>query len=280
MRHLNWKALKTKITVLFVQTAALIKRSDQQGASMTSTSSPSQEVALITGASRGIGRAIATSLADSGRFIYINYRSSEEAARATLEAVKKVGSNGALLGFDVTDQQAVESAIAGVIKDKGRIDILVNNAGINDDMLMVWMKSENWHRVIDTNLTGFYNVTKPVVKIMLSKRRGRIINITSASGQMGQAGQVNYSASKAGLIGATMALSREIAKRNITVNAVAPGFIETDMTKGLPMDQIARTVPAGRLGKPEEVAAAVTFLCSPEAGYITGQVLGINGGIC
>jgi 3-oxoacyl-[acyl-carrier protein] reductase len=247
---------------------------------MTSTSSPSQEVALITGASRGIGRAIATSLADSGRFIYINYQSSEEAARTTLEAVKKVGSDGALLGFDVTDQQAVESAIAGVIKDKGRIDILVNNAGISDDMLMVWMKSENWHRVIDTNLTGFYNVTKPVVKIMLSKRHGRIINITSASGQMGQAGQVNYSASKAGLIGATMALSREIAKRNITVNAVAPGFIETDMTNGLAKDQIAQTVPAGRLGKPEEVAAAVTFLCSPEAGYITGQVLGINGGIC
>ncbi|MCA1794212.1 MAG: 3-oxoacyl-ACP reductase FabG [Desulfobacteraceae bacterium] len=247
---------------------------------MTSFSSPTQQIALITGASRGIGRAIATSLADSGRFIYINYQSSEEAARTTLEAVKAAGSDGALLGFDVTDQAAAESAISKVITDKGTIDILVNNAGISDDMLMVWMRSENWHRVMDTNLTGFYNVTKPVVKTMLSKRCGRIINITSTSGQMGQAGQVNYSASKAGLIGATMALSREIAKRNITVNAVAPGFIETDMIKDLPKDQILKTVPAGRLGKPEEVAAAVTFLCSPEAGYITGQVLGINGGIC
>jgi 3-oxoacyl-[acyl-carrier protein] reductase len=147
-------------------------------------------------------------------------------------------------------------------------------------MLLVWMKSETWQQVMDTNLTGFFNLTKPVVKKMISKRRGRVINITSASGQMGQAGQVNYSASKAGIIGATMALAKEIAKRNITVNAVAPGFIETDMMDGLPLEQIVQSVPAGRLGKPEEVAAAVTFLCSPEAGYITGQVIGINGGLC
>ena len=155
----------------------------------------------------------------------------------------------------------------------------MNNAGIRDDMLMVWMKQDNWQRVLDTNLTGFYNVTRLVVKNMLSKRSGRIVNVASTSGQMGQGGQVNYSASKAGLIGATKALSREIAKRSITVNAVAPGFIETEMLDGLPMDEIKKTIPAGRLGTAEDVAAAVVFLCSKEAGYITGQVIGINGGM-
>lgn len=238
------------------------------------------EVALVTGAGRGIGRAIAVGLARSGRFVYINYKSNAQAAEETLKQVRDAGSDGALLPFDVTDEAAAQAALKSIYTEKGFIDILVNNAGIRDDMLMVWMKSENWQRVMDTNLTGFFNLTKPVVKKMLSKRKGRVINITSTSGQMGQPGQVNYSASKAGLIGATMALAKEIAKRNITVNAVAPGFIETDMVDGLPIEQIAQSVPAGRLGKPEEVAAAVTFLCSPEAGYITGQVIGINGGIC
>ena len=240
----------------------------------------SQETALVTGASRGLGRAIAVSLASSGRFVYINYKSNAAEAEKTLEMVRNAGSDGALLPFDVTCEAAAHGALDTVFKERGIIDILVNNAGVRDDMLMVWMKAENWHRVLDTNLTGFFNVTKPVVKKMLSKRKGRIINITSTSGQMGQPGQVNYSASKAGLIGATLALAREIAKRHITVNAVAPGFIETEMVEGLPLDQIAKMIPAGRLGKPEEVAAAVTFLCSKEAGYITGQVLGINGGIC
>ena len=238
------------------------------------------EVALVTGAGRGIGRAIAVALARSGRFVYINYKSNADAAEETLEQVKAAGSDGALLPFDVIDEAAAQAALKSIFKEKGFIDILVNNAGIRDDMLLVWMKSENWQQVMDTHLTGFFNLTKPVVKKMISKRKGRVINITSTSGQVGQAGQVNYSASKAGLIGATMALSKEIAKRNITVNAVAPGFIETDMVEGLPLEQIAQSVPAGRLGKPEEVAAAVNFLCSPEAGYITGQVIGINGGIC
>ncbi len=241
---------------------------------------PPQETALVTGASRGIGRAIAVGLAAQGRFIYINFQSNQAAAQTTLDLITEAGGSGALLPFDVTDQAAAQDAVKTILKEKGAIDILVNNAGIRDDMLMVWMKSENWQRVLDTNLTGFYNVTKPVVKKMLSKRYGRIINIASTSGQMGQAGQVNYSASKAGLIGATMALAREIAKRNITVNAVAPGFIETEMVDGLPLDQIAQSIPAARIGTPEEVAAAVCFLCSKEAGYITGQVLGINGGIC
>ena len=249
---------------------------------MTTDITP-QETALITGASRGIGRAIAVSLAASGRFVYINFQSNETAALETLAAVKANGGDGALLPFDVTDADAVNTAVKKVIKEKGGIDILVNNAGIKKDMLMVMMKPDSWQDVLETNLTGFYNVTKPVVKKMLSKRKGRIINITSTSGQTGQAGQVNYSASKAGLIGATKALAREIASRSITVNAVAPGFIETEMTDDLPekqLEQIAQTVPAGRLGKPEEVAATVAFLCTPEAAYITGQVIGINGGIC
>lgn len=241
---------------------------------------PYREVALVTGGGRGIGRAIAVGLAGSGCFVYINFRSNDLEAKKTLELVREVGSDGALLPFDVTDETSAHGALNTVFKEKGFIDILINNAGIRDDRLMALMKAENWQRVMDTNLTGFFNVTKPVVKKMLSKHKGRIINITSASGQMGQPGQVNYSASKAGLIGATMALSREIAKRNITVNAVAPGFIETEMVEGLPLDQIVQSIPAGRLGQPEDVAAAVCFLCSPEAGYITGQILGVNGGIC
>lgn len=239
-----------------------------------------QGIALVTGASRGIGRAIALGLAAQGNFVFINYQSNEKAAQTTLDLITEAGGTGALLPFDVTDQTAALAAVKAIIKEKGTIDILVNNAGIKEDMLLAFMKSENWQRVLDTNLTGFYNVTKPVVKKMLSKQYGRIINIASTSGQMGQAGQVNYSASKAGLIGATKALAREIAKRNITVNAVAPGFIETEMVDGLPLDEVAQTVPAGRIGTPEEVAAAVCFLSSKEAGYITGQVLGVNGGIC
>jgi len=247
---------------------------------MSKISSDSQETALVTGASRGIGRAIAIALAASDRFVYLNYHSNHTAAQQTLDQIKEQGGDGALLPFDVTDKQAAEAAIGKIIAEKDRLEILVNNAGIREDMLMVWMKEENWQRVLDTNLTGFFNVTRLVVKKMLPKRYGRIINISSTSGQVGQAGQVNYSASKAGLIGATMALAKEIAKRNITVNAVAPGFIETEMVEGLPLDQIAQSIPAGRLGLPEEVADAVLFLCSRKAAYITGQVLGINGGIC
>jgi 3-oxoacyl-[acyl-carrier protein] reductase len=247
---------------------------------MSKISNDQIETALVTGASRGIGRAIAISLAASGRFVYLNYQSNHKIAQQTLDQIKDQGGKGALLPFDVTDKEAAETAIGKIISEKGKLEILVNNAGIRDDMLMVWMKEDNWQRVLDTNLTGFFNVTRLVVKNMLPKRYGRIINISSTSGQAGQAGQVNYSASKAGLIGATMALAKEIAKRNITVNAVAPGFIETEMVEGLPLDQIAKSIPAGRLGQPEEVAEAVLFLCSKKASYITGQVLGINGGIC
>jgi len=243
------------------------------------TSDNTKQIALVTGASRGIGRAIAVALAESGRFVYINYASNKEAATQTLKEIKKKNGEGKLLGFGGTDKEKSEKAITQILKEKGQIDILVNNAGIRDDMLMVWMKKKNWQNVLDTNLTGFFNVTRLVVKNMLPKRSGRIINISSTSGQMGAAGQVNYSASKAGLIGATLALAREIAKRKITVNCLAPGFIETDMVEGLPLKEIAKSIPAGRLGKPDEVASAVLYLCSDGAAYITGQVLGINGGI-
>ncbi len=247
---------------------------------MNNISIGSIETALVTGASGGIGRAIARNLADSGRFVYLNYHSNEKCAQQTLDQIKKQGGNGALVQFDVKDRDAAETAVKKIISEKEKIDILVNNAGIRDDKLMVRMKEESWHQVLDTNLTGFFNVSRLVVKNMLSKRYGRIINISSTSGQIGQAGQVNYSASKAGLIGATKALAKEIASRNITVNAVAPGFIETEMVDGVPLEQIAQSIPAGRLGRPEEVADAVRFLCSRQAAYITGQVLGINGGIC
>ncbi|MFH2057515.1 MAG: 3-oxoacyl-ACP reductase FabG [Pseudomonadota bacterium] len=237
------------------------------------------QVALVTGASRGIGKAIAKSLADTGRFVYINFHSNIEKAQQTLDEIINDGGKAQLLQFDVTSKEESEKALEQIYDQHGQIDILVNNAGIRDDMLMVWMKKDNWQKVLDTNLNGFFNVTRLVVKRMLSKRWGRIINMTSTSGQTGQAGQVNYSASKAGLIGATQALAKEIAKRKITVNAIAPGFIETEMTQDLPLEQISKAIPAGRFGRPEEVAAAVIFLCSKEAAYITGQVIGINGGV-
>jgi len=237
------------------------------------------QIALVTGASRGIGKAIAKALSRTGRFVYLNYNSNREKAENTLEEIINHGGKAQLLQFNVSSKKESENAIKQIIKQKGKIDILVNNAGIRDDMLMVWMKPETWQNVLDINLTGFFNVTRLAVKHMLPKRFGRIVNISSTSGQTGQAGQVNYSASKAGLIGATKALAREVAKRDITVNAVAPGFIETEMTDDLKVKEIAKTIPAERFGKPEEVAAAIVFLCSKDAGYITGQVIGINGGI-
>jgi len=246
---------------------------------MTEERSDIDQIAIVTGASRGIGKAIAIALAKTNRFVYLNFSSNKKKASETLEEITNNGGKARLLQFDVTNQEESEKAIETIISEKGKIDILVNNAGINDDMLMVWMKKDNWQNVLDTNLTGFFNVTRLVVKNMLPKRFGRIINISSTSGQMGQGGQVNYSASKAGLIGATRALSREIAKRKITVNAVAPGFIETEMIDGLLVEEIAKIIPVGRLGTPQEVAATVVFLCSKDAGYITGQVIGINGGI-
>jgi len=240
----------------------------------------SPQIVLVTGASRGLGRAAAVALSGPDRFVYINYNSNETQARITLEMMEEKGGEGALLSFDVKDTDAALGAVKTIISDKGALDILVNNAGIRDDRLLAMMKQESWDNVLDTNLSGFYNVTKPAVKKMLARQWGRIINITSASGQVGQAGQVNYSASKAGLIGATKALAKEVAKRKRTVNAVAPGFIETEMVEGMAKEDIAGAIPAGRLGTPQEVASLIAFLCSEDAAYITGQVIGINGGLC
>ncbi|SMC56304.1 3-oxoacyl-[acyl-carrier-protein] reductase [Desulfocicer vacuolatum DSM 3385] len=237
------------------------------------------EIALVTGASRGIGRFVALDLAATGRHILINYIKNEAAAKDTLCSIENAGGSGEIICFDVADRDQTETTVKNILEKHKKIDILVNNAGITDDTLMVRMKPEKWQRVLDTNLTGFYNVTRFVVKSMIRKNFGRIVNITSTSGQMGQAGQVNYSASKAGLIGATKALSREVSSRNITVNAVSPGFIDTEMVKNLSLEEIAKTIPMKRAGTPREVASAVTFFCSHQASYITGQVLGVNGGI-
>jgi 3-oxoacyl-[acyl-carrier protein] reductase len=238
-----------------------------------------RQVALVTGASRGIGRAIAVALAETGRHVAINYRTRTEAAEETLRRVQAAGGTGELAPFDVADRDAAERAVQEILQRHGRIDVLVNNAGIRKDMLLVWTEPRDWQEVLDTNLTGFYHVTRPVVKDMVLRRSGRIVNIASTAGQSGVAGQVSYSAAKAGLLAATQALAREVARRNVTVNAVAPGYIETDMLDGLPKEELAKSVPMSRLGTPEEVAAAVVFFCSPAASYITGQTLGVNGGI-
>ncbi|WP_300455144.1 3-oxoacyl-ACP reductase FabG [Desulfobacula sp.] len=237
------------------------------------------QVALVTGAGKGIGKAIAIELAKHRIFVYINYLSDKTSALQTLEEITSRNGQGDLLPFDVTCQEDVQSAIKTLLQTHNKIDILVNNAGIRKDTLFVMMKKTDWQTILDTNLTGFYNVTKPVVKNMLKNRSGRIVNVTSAAGQMGNPGQVNYSASKAGLIGATKALAREVGSRNITVNAVAPGFIKTQMIDGINTDQIIDTIPAKRLGTPEDIAYITAFLCSKKAAYINGQVIGINGGM-
>ena len=236
-------------------------------------------IALVTGAGKGIGKAIAQTLAEQGVFVYINFLSDETAARQTLETILAGGGNAALLPFDVKSSDASLDAVKTILKENEKIDILVNNAGVRQDQLMAMMKKEAWQTVIDANLNGFYNVTKPVVKAMIKQKSGRIVNLTSAAGQTGNPGQVNYCASKAGLIGATKALAKEIGSRNITVNAVSPGFIQTQMTADLPLPSIEEAIPAKRLGRPEAVADLVAFLCSDKAAYITGQVIGINGGL-
>lgn len=238
-----------------------------------------QDWALVTGASRGIGRSIAIDLARSSIHVIVNYMASEAAARAVVAEIIAAGGSAEPAQFDIRNLDETESSIRGLIERLGAPYAVINNAGVTRDGLMVWMKREEWGDVMDTSLNGFFNATRPCLKSMITARRGRIINITSVAGLMGNPGQVNYSAAKAGLIGATMALSREVARRGVTVNAVAPGFIVTDMTSHLPVDQIIQSIPLGRLGKPEDVAAAVRFLVSSEAGYITGQVLSVNGGI-
>jgi 3-oxoacyl-[acyl-carrier protein] reductase len=237
--------------------------------------------ALVTGGSRGIGRACCIKLAEMGYNILINYTSNEEEAKKTLEAVKAKGVEGVLMKFDVSNMEAVDKAVGGWIteqKDKP-ITVLVNNAGINKDNLMVLMNPEDWHRVMDIAVNGFYFVSRLVVKDMLHKRKGRVVNVVSLSGLKGLPGQTNYSASKGAVIAATKALAQEVGKRGITVNAVAPGFIKTDMTAGLPEDQLKAMIPMNRFGEAEEVANVVGFLASDAASYVTAQVISVNGGL-
>lgn len=237
--------------------------------------------ALVTGASRGIGRAVAVKLAEMGYAILINYASNTAAAEQTLARVQEVGSEGELMPFDVTDAAAVESALtAWKERHVGEhIAVIVNNAGIRKDNLMMWMPRTEWHQVLDTTLDGFFHVTQPLLKDMIVAKWGRIVNIVSLSGIKGMPGQTNYSAAKGGLIAATKALASEVAKKRITVNAVAPGFIRTDMTSDLPEAELKKMIPAARFGEAEEVADLVAFLCSDKAAYITGEVISINGGI-
>ena len=237
--------------------------------------------ALVTGGSRGLGRAVCLKLAAQGYPVLINYKSNAEAAQETRRLVEEAGGQAELMPFDVSVQAEVEAAV-----DKWQdahaddyIAVLVNNAGIRRDNLMIFMQDDDWNSVLNTNLNSFFYLTRRVLKNMLSKRWGRIVNMASLSGLKGLAGQTNYSAAKAALIGATKALAQEVATRKITVNAVAPGFIATDMTKELPEDELKKMIPVGRFGRPEEVAAAVGFLASEEASYITGEVISVNGGL-
>ena len=238
-------------------------------------------VALVTGASRGIGAAIAEELAARGCALLINYRSDETGARAVKTRIEAGGGRATLLPFDVADAAAVAAALAPWSEGDQVLDIIVNNAGVARDAPFPAMKWAEWELVTRTTLDGFFNVTRPLVMPLVRRRHGRIINIASISGVVGNRGQVNYSAAKAGLIGATRSLAQELAKRNITVNAVAPGLIDTEMLKDmpLPLEEIKRQIPMRRLGQASEVAKLVAFLASDDAAYITGQVIGINGGL-
>ena len=237
-----------------------------------------KKIALITGASKGIGAAIARRLASDGFAIWLNYRTDHKGAQAVKDAVETAGSLCHLLPFDVADLKACKAALTPLLEAEMPY-VLVNNAGFAKDGILSMMGEASWKGVIDVHLNGFYNVTSCVLPQMQRKRAGRIINIASTSGQTGVGGQVNYSAAKAGLIGATRSLAVEVAKRNVLVNAIAPGFIETGMLDNLPMDSILPTIPQGRVGSPEEVAGVASFLASPDASYITGQTIAVNGGI-
>lgn len=240
------------------------------------------KTALVTGASRGIGRAIALCLAAEGARVAINYAGNVKAAEEVKAAIEAAGGTAILCQADIADSSAVEAMVANVVKEFGTIDILVNNAGITRDTLLMRMKDEDFAKVLDTNLKGVFYCTKAISKLMMKKRSGRIVNMASVVGLVGNAGQTNYAAAKAGVIGFSKSAAKELASRGITVNVVAPGFIGTDMTAGLPesvKEKMLTDIPLGRMGEPEDVASAVLFLASDQASYITGQVVNVDGGM-
>jgi 3-oxoacyl-[acyl-carrier protein] reductase len=240
------------------------------------------QVALVTGASRGIGRAIALALGQAGAYVIVNYRGNQEAAEKVLAELKAQGGQGELCGFDISQEAQVEEAVKKIVDGHKKIDILVNNAGVTSDNLLIRVKPADWDQVIGTNLKGTILCTKIVTRYMIGQRYGRIINLSSVVGQMGNVGQALYAASKAGIIGFTKTVAREVATRGITVNAVAPGFIDTDMTAALPeklREEFLKKIPLGRFGTCTEVAEMIVFLAGAGAGYITGQVFNVNGGL-
>ena len=238
-----------------------------------------EKVALITGASKGIGQAICVELAKCGYHIVVNYKSDNKGASQTLEMVKNEGSDGQIMQFDVANYDETQDAMDDIFKSCASIDVLINNAGITADGLFILMPRKDWQAVIDISLSGFYNVTKPVLEKMIQQRRGAVVSIASIAGLVGNRGQANYSAAKAGLIGASRSVASEVARLGIRVNVVAPGLIETDMIKNAPVENIKTLIPMARIGQPQEIARVVRFLCSEDASYITGQVISVNGGM-
>lgn len=241
-----------------------------------------RKIALVTGGSRGLGRAISVRLAkDHGLHVLVNYASNSAAADETVKMIEEIGGTAEAIGFNVADREATETALGNWLEanEGEHISVIINNAGITKDGLFMVMSDEDWDNVLGVSLGGFFNVTRKLIDKMIRKRSGRVVNVVSVSGLMGNSGQVNYAAAKGGVIAATKSLAKELAKRKITVNAVAPGFIETDMTADFDQKEMSRMIPMSRFGKPEEVAAAVSFLVSEDASYITGNVININGGL-
>ena len=236
-------------------------------------------VALVTGGSKGIGRAICVELGRCGYEVAVNFNSDEQGALDTLALIEKRGGSGRVLGFDVRDGEAVQRAVESLLEDVDSVDVLVNNAGVTADGLFLMMSRKNWSNVVDTTLDGFYNVTRPIIEKMVRQKKGSVVSIASVSGLVANRGQANYSAAKAGLIGASRSLAAEVARLGIRVNVVAPGLIDTDMIKDLPLANLKSMIPMARVGAPEEVARVVRFLCSEDASYVCGQVIEVNGGM-